>query len=259
MSAKTNQGLVEYVLCQVGRPYWYGTYGATASESLYAAKKKQYPTYYTAADFPSQYGKRVHDCSGLIKGYLMSETPESKPVYNKTYDLSANGTRKACKETGDIATLPELPGVLVFYDGHVGVYVGNGKVVEAKGHAYGVVTTDLKKRPWKWWGKHPAIAYTDTEKTKISTEPLKQVTVSLPQLHKGVKSLSAVWTLQRLLSSRGYKGRDGRPLAVDGSFGPATHTAVLAFQTARGLKTDGYVGEQTWHALLNIDPENGDK
>lgn len=248
MSEKTNTGLVAYALAQLGRPYWYGTYGAIASESLYKAKKKQYPKYYTATDFTIQYGKKVHDCSGLIKGYLMSETPESEPVYNKTYDYSANGTRNACKEKGNMDTMPDLPGVLVFYDGHVGVYVGDGEVVEARGHAYGVVKTKLVTRPWKWWGKHPAITYMAV--SQPATEG-KLVDVRVRQVSKGDKDLPAVWTLQRLLSSLGYTDSNGKKLSVDGSFGPATDRAVRAFQTARGLSVDGYVGEKTWDALIN--------
>lgn len=172
--SKTNIGLVEYAKAQLGNPYWYGTYGATASESLYKAKKKQYPQYYTATDFPSQYGKRVHDCVGLIKGYWWSETPTSAPKYNKNQDTSANGLRKACIEQGDISTIPEIPGVCVFYDGHVGVYIGNGEVIEARGHAYGVVKTKLKGRGWKYWGKIPNIEYITDTKPEVKEPEFKE-------------------------------------------------------------------------------------
>ena len=49
--------------------------------------------------------------------------------------------------------MPDVPGVLVFMPGHVGIYIGNGKVIEARGHAYGVVETNLVGRGWKEWGK----------------------------------------------------------------------------------------------------------
>lgn len=39
-------------------------------------------------------------------------------------------------------------------------------------------------------------------------------------------------------------------LAVDGSFGPATKTAVLAFQKAKGLAQDGIVEPNTWNGLI---------
>lgn len=40
-------------------------------------------------------------------------------------------------------------------------------------------------------------------------------------------------------------------ISVDASFGPATRTAVINFQRARGLTADGIVGAGTWGALLN--------
>lgn len=55
--SKTNSGLIAYAKAQLGKPYWWGTFGQIASGSLYASKKKQYPSYYTAGDFASQYGR----------------------------------------------------------------------------------------------------------------------------------------------------------------------------------------------------------
>lgn len=158
---KTNKGLVAYAIAQLGRPYWYGTFGQTATPALLAAKRKQYPRYYTAQDFPSQYGSRVHDCVGIIKGYMWSEGTDGKPVYlaNNFPDVSANGLLSICVERGDIKTIPEMVGVCVFMSGHVGVYIGDGYVVEARGHAYGVVKTRLAARQWRQWGKIPVLQY----------------------------------------------------------------------------------------------------
>lgn len=162
--SKTNYGLVEYAKAQLGLPYWYGTFGQTATESLYTAKKKQWPKYYASwTDFPTQYGKRVHDCVGLIKGYLWSSSATAAPKYDSSQDVSANMMRSNCSERGAISTMPDIPGVLVFMSGHVGVYIGNGEVIEARGHEYGVVKTKLALRPWKWWGKCPYIEYLDKD------------------------------------------------------------------------------------------------
>lgn len=159
---KTNKGLVEYAAAQLGKPYWYGTFGNTATNDLLLMKKKQYPAHYQQSRIPKykiQLGKRVHDCVGLIKGYLWSDSPDSKPVYNSAQDVSANGMLLKCKERGRIYSLPEIPGILVFMSGHVGIYIGNGRVIEARGFNYGVVETDVKDRPWESWGKCPWITY----------------------------------------------------------------------------------------------------
>ena len=160
--SKTNDGLVNYAKAQLGKPYWYGTFGNTATQSLLNAKTKQYPAHYQYArmtKYKSQLGERVHDCVGLIKGYLWSKNSWSAPEYNVSQDVSANGMYAKCRERGSISTMPEIAGILVFMNGHVGIYVGDGKVIEARGFHYGVVETKLSERPWTSWGKCPWITY----------------------------------------------------------------------------------------------------
>lgn len=149
---KTNLGLVNYCKAQLGKPYWWGTFGQKATQNLYNQKKKQYPTHYTADDFKSQFGAKVHDCVGLIKAYRWCQTPSDAPKYVKSEDKDVSGMLRDCNINGSISTIPEIKGILVFFTGHVGVYIGNGEVIEARGHAYGVVKTKLKERPWKQWG-----------------------------------------------------------------------------------------------------------
>ena len=55
--SKTGQGLAEYAKAQLGKPYWWGTFGQTASAALLTQKRTQYPSYYTADDFDSQFGQ----------------------------------------------------------------------------------------------------------------------------------------------------------------------------------------------------------
>ena len=160
--AKTNKGLVEYAKAQLGKPYWYGTFGQSASKNLHTQKKRQYPNYYKW-NYAGETAK-VHDCVGLIKGYLWCGSANgTTPAYNAAQDKSANGMRDACTTKGVIATIPEVPGVLVFMNNHVGVYIGNGEVIEARGHAYGVVKTKLKSRAWTSWGYCPYITYEEAD------------------------------------------------------------------------------------------------
>lgn len=154
---KTNAYLIEYATAQIGRPYWFGTFGNTANAALYKAKKAQYPKYYTAKNYPSQYGQRVHDCAGLIKGALWSATPNSTPKYNAKQDYGATGFYNAAKKKGKISTFDKVNGRLVFKGNektktHVGVYV-DGYVIEAKGHAYGVVKTKFNAASWPYWAQ----------------------------------------------------------------------------------------------------------
>ena len=117
---------------------------------------------------------RVYDCVGLVKGYLWSQTPTSAPKYNASQDKDVNGVKASCSNVSDIRSIPEIPGILVFMKGHAGIYIGNGKVIEARGHAYGVVQTDLNKRGWKEWGKLDWLEY-EEEKTMSKEEQIKLI------------------------------------------------------------------------------------
>lgn len=163
---KNNAGLVLYAKAQVGLPYWYGTFGQTASPTLLNSKRKQYPSYYKSTDFNTQYNKRVHDCVGLIKGYLWSDTTTSKPKYNASQDVSAAGMYKNSTTKGDMSTFPAINGTLVYKKSgnrisHVGIYCVDGYVYEAKGHKFGVVKTPYKQTDWVLWSLCPYIDYCD--------------------------------------------------------------------------------------------------
>lgn len=163
---KNNAGLVLYAKAQVGLPYWYGTFGQKASPTLLNSKRKQYPSYYKSTDFNTQYNKRVHDCVGLIKGYLWSDTATSTPKYNASQDVSAAGIYKNSTTKGDMSTFPAINGTLVYKKSgnrisHVGIYCVDGYVYEAKGHKYGVVKTPYKQTDWVLWSLCPYIEYCD--------------------------------------------------------------------------------------------------
>lgn len=252
--SKTNTGLVEYALAQLGKPYWWGTFGQTASAALLTQKRMQYPVYYTADDFESQFGQKVHDCVGLIKGYLWCDTPDSEPIYKAAQDVAVSGLFMVCTKSGSIDTMPNIPGVCVFMRSmsHVGVYVGDGYVIEATGHARGVVKTKLAGRGWGLWGKPRWISYEAAATPAQSAQTASQATASaltvtgLPLLRYGDKG-ECVRSAQMLLIGRGYScGRCG----ADGEIGQDTCNAVIAYQRACGLQQDGIIGAQTWARLI---------
>lgn len=239
----TNIQLVSYAQCQLERPYWYGTFGQTATAALYEQKRKQYPSQYDKwekSSFTEQYGQRVHDCVGLIKGAVWSNgDPNATPKYNSAQDVSANGIIKICTEMGDIKTIPEVKGLIVWKDNHVGIYKGNGIVIEARGHMWGVVTTLVKERPWEKWGRLPADFVTYVEGPETCT-------ATLPLLKKGMSDepLQSVKSAQLLLNAAGYT------INPDGVFGSKTEAQTKAFQKAHGIGQDGMIGPKTWPALI---------
>ncbi len=71
-------------------------------------------------------------------------------------------------------------------------------------------------------------------------------------LQEGMSS-NAVRAMQKRLKELGYLSG-----SADGSFGTATKAAVIAFQTANGLRADGRAGTSTLNALYNEDAKDAD-
>lgn len=102
-------------------------------------------------------GKHVVDCSGLfywafkqLGGFMYHG---SNTMY-KSY-CTSKGKLSGGKRT-DGQTL--FPGTAIFTGtedshGHVGMYVGNGYVIEAKGTQAGVVKTPITDKRWTYWGE----------------------------------------------------------------------------------------------------------
>lgn len=171
-STKNNLDLVKWAkhAQESGWGYVYGTYGAVLDKSVFEFKKNQYPDEVgNYADFIKQnwLGRRTADCVGLIKGYGWYDTESGKINIgsNGMQDLSANGMFQAAKEKGTIDTIPEIPGLAVWHEGHIGIYIGNGEVVQAANTQTGVIRTPLNQSGWTHWLKIPFINYVDEKES----------------------------------------------------------------------------------------------
>jgi len=158
-------------------------------------------------------GHNVADCSGLFVWAF-------KQLGGSIYHGSNTIWNRYCSKQGKLVNGKRSdgyaikPGTAVFLlEGgnrhHIGLYIGNGLCIEARGTYYGVVTSSITH--WDEWGELKDIDYSDYSDTKDNNY--------------------------------------GYGLDVDGKFGTKTENAVKAFQQSHWLTADGIVGEKTWVAL----------
>ena len=148
--------------------YVYGTYGTVLDKTMLELKTEQYPDMVgNNVEFITDnwLGKRTADCVGLIKGYSWYDTGNKKTVIgsNGMPDIGADKMFENANEKGTINTLPEIPGLAVWYEGHIGIYIGNGEVVQAANTQVGVVRTKISSTAWTHWLKIPYIEYLELE------------------------------------------------------------------------------------------------
>lgn len=114
-------------------------------------------------------GHYVTDCSGMfayafkqLGGYMYHGSNTMWNKYCTAQGELVNGRRKDGQ--------PLKPGTAVFQvkkkngtvnRGHVGLYVGNGKVIEAHGTKAGVITSNVSG--WAEWGELKGVDYTGAE------------------------------------------------------------------------------------------------
>lgn len=218
--------------------YWYGTYGNLCTQKKYESKKKQYPDHYGSSRTKGymkdiEEGRRCADCVGMIKSFFWTGGKyDTDPKYGTNHcpDKSANGMIAICKKTGPIKDIPDIPGLVVWKSGHIGVYVGGGYTVEMKGFDYDCKRNKVKDGPWTKWGMLPdsMISYDDTPKPE--PEPIGDRDLKNGDEGADVKQL------QENLIALGFNcGRWG----ADGEFGDCTEMAVEAFQRAYKLPETG--------------------
>lgn len=214
----------------------WGYIYATAGELWTAADQAKATREQTIEYGMKWIGHHVADCSGLFSWAF-------KQLGGYCYHGSNTMYKSYCTSKGKITSATALkPGYALFTGtesdhGHVGLYIGDGWVIEAANTQDGVIKTKSSAKKWTYWGALKGVEYSDAD-------PAPAVGGS-PTLRKGDKG-EAVAEMQGLLAGLGY---DLGKWGIDGDFGSATEKAVRAFQKASGLTVDGIVGPATWNAL----------
>ena len=129
-----------------------------AKQKNYNAAYKDNSKYAMSVKYGHKwYGHWVTDCSGAFAYWYKQLGGEMYHGSNTMYRsyCTAKGQLKGGKRTDG----KELkPGTAVFTGtedehGHVGLYIGGGYVIEAKGAAYGVVKSKVTESRWTYWGE----------------------------------------------------------------------------------------------------------
>ena len=227
-------------------------------------------------------GKRQWDCSGLLKGILWGYPSNGKYGSNGVLDQNADTIISKCSGVStDFSSI--VPGEIVWLKGHMGIYIGDGLVIEATPKwdngvqvtSCANVASGFKNRKWTKHGKSPYIDYGSAGVTASPSKPgtssnydnwvarLQEelnsqfgvylvvdgisgpkTLAACPQVKKGAKG-NVTRLIQERLVSVGFS------LTIDGDFGTNTKEKVKKFQANRGLTQDGVVGPKTWEYLLS--------
>lgn len=139
--------------------YIWGTAGIK-----WTAEKQNAATREQTVKYGKQWiGHYVADCSGLFNWAFKQLGGTMYHGSNTMYNswCVAKGKLKGGKRADG---QPMKPGTAVFTGtesehGHVGLYIGNGKVIEAQGTQAGVVVSSVTLAKWTYWGELKGVAY----------------------------------------------------------------------------------------------------
>lgn len=213
--------------------------------SLWTQERQNAATREQTVKYGSRWiGRYVADCSGLfcwvfkkLGGYMYHGSNTMWSKYMTEKGTLTNGKRSDGQELKPGTAVYKVSGTNYY---HVGLYVGNGNVIEAKGTSYGVVTSDISK--WNAWGEMRGVDYSGMDTPAEPASPLGTCLLKRTSPYMRGDNVKA---LQSALNSLGFSCG-----TVDGIFGNKTKAGVIAFQTAKGIAVDGIVGPETRATLM---------
>lgn len=147
-----------------GCGYIWGTSGEVWTAAKQAAATREMTVKYGA----KWIGRRVYDCAGLVKA-ILRDAGISFPGGTNSQWKGDYWKEKGTLSADQLAALP--PGALLYKynssDGyyHVGIYEGDGSVIEARGTQSGVIRSDAKG--WTHYGLLKMIDYSSEVKNPM--------------------------------------------------------------------------------------------
>ena len=207
MATIKSSDLVRFVVNakQSGWGYVFGAQGQLYTKKLaedWARQKRSGRDYdYFVVRCARWFGKIVVDCSGLIIEAYRSQI-------SGYGDKTANTLFRRCVQTGKLDTIPETPGLCVWRSGHIGLYIGDGKVIEAGGTSVGVVTSQLTapatSKRWTNWGRLADVEYESTYTPPVDPDnPSFWICRHLKLIKPNMKG-EDVKNIQQALTNQGF-------------------------------------------------------
>lgn len=152
-----------------------------AKQKAYVAERKDDPDCKMSCEYGGKWaGHWVTDCSGLFKWAFTMLDGTIAHGSNSIWDKYC--TSKGKLRNGERTDGQELkPGTAVFTEAedgrhnHIGLYTGNGLVIEAQGTQAGVVTSLVTNKKWKAWGELKGVSYAEG-----GEKEMQKATVVLP-------------------------------------------------------------------------------
>lgn len=270
------QALLDFLLGAVGSPYVYGGTGQPCTPSYRQARMAQYPGMAagikkncqvlsgkrgTCTGCPYR-GRPCYDCAQLSRralktlGILLpsgaSSQWKAQGIWAYQGPVTGHAARAVCllfkKDASPSESRPMA---------HVGVSLGNGWVVDARGHAAGVVKSKITAYPWTHMAFLKGLPLPEGLLGKASLgeeaagKPALPLVPPAPDLHSLRLAPGDRGSLVHLLQSQLL--RLGYPLprfGADGIYGRETANALRAFQHVAGLAPDGIAAGATMEKLF---------
>lgn len=260
---KTQQELSDWALWVFDSKWLYGMgcYGQRL-QTIYPILAKSW--YYTVKN-PEGFKKltevyntganpRLYDCHGIVDGFRMDDDTTVEIEFDPSVDTSADYEMARVKATGTLgkdygpidANMLDNAGYGYWKEGHFGVGVGNGLVVDIWSTGYPARKRDQTLGNWTNWLKCYGIYYGGEEMAIYKDCPDGQPVYSYQVICK--KLGCAVGTFYDMV----LKDATGQPLhtGCDGSYGPTMLTVTNDLErkyglpvTANGLVSDVLYGK----------------
>lgn len=254
MDHQSLEPVVLFALRAVGSPYVYGATGKPCTPAYRKTLSQQYPlsAAMIRANCPVLSGRdtscagcryfqlNCYDCAQLTRrafetvGVHLPSGASSQwaaPVWAEQGVISQKAFSQVCELFSEDKGNTRRP------MRHVGISLGDGRVVDARGHKFGVLLSRAGDYPWTHYG----VLKAEPLLNSLSESPTP------PVLRFGCRGM-AVEQMQRQLTQLGFLlPRFG----ADGIFGAETAAAVRAFQLSQMFFTSGAFGEKEQRALSN--------